>query len=104
MVSRMPMTIFNWISLPVLLIASLFTRFAGNYELVVNLLVCAGALVALGRAASLREHLWAAAFLVVAIVFSPLMLIVKIFLLLGFTCIASLAAVYAAWKPQRVET
>ena len=44
------------------------------------------------------------AFVGVAIVFSPLTLIIKIFLLLGFTCVAALAGVYAAWKPQPVET
>src|SRR5947208_17120704 len=103
MMSKMLMTIFKWISLPVLLTGSLFARFAGNYEIVVNLLVCAGALVVVERAASFREYVWAAAFLGVAIVFSPLMLIIKIFLLLSFTCIGALAAVYAVWKPQRVE-
>ena len=87
MVSEMSMTIVKWISLPVLLTGSLFARFAGNYEIVLNLLVCAGALVVVERAVSFREYLWAAAFVGVAIVFSPLTLIIKIFLLLSLTCI-----------------
>jgi hypothetical protein len=97
------MTIVRWISLPVLLAGSLFASFAGDYAILVNLVVCAGALVVMGRAVSFREYFRAAAFLAVAIVFSPLMLNIKIFLLLSFTCIASLTAVYAACKPQPVE-
>ena len=102
--SEMSMTVVKWISLPVLLMGSLFARFAGNYEIVLNLLVCAGALVVVQRAVSFREYLWAAAFVGVAIVFSPLTLIIKIFLLLSFTCIGALAGVYAAWKPQPLES
>ena len=99
----MSVTIFKWISLPVLLTGPLFARFAWDYEIVVNLLVFAGALVVVERAVALREFLWAAAFLGVAVVFSPLMLIMKIFLLLTFTCMGALAAVYAVLKPQPVE-
>jgi hypothetical protein len=98
------MTVVKWISLPVLLTASLFARFAGKYEIVLNLLVCAGALVVLQRAVYIREYLWAAAFVDVAIVFSPLTLIIKIFLLLSFTCIEALGGVYAGWKLQPVES
>jgi hypothetical protein len=98
------LTVVKWISLPVLLIGSVFARFAGVYEIVLNLLVCAGALVVVLRAVSFREYLWAAAFVGIAIVFSPLTLIIKIFLLLGLLCVGSLAAVYAAWKPQPMET
>ena len=104
MVFEMFMTVVKWISLPVLLTGSLFTRFAGVYEIVLNLLFCAGALVVVQRAVSFREYLWAAAFVGIAIVFSPLTLIIKIFLLLGLLCVGSPAGVYAAWKPQPMET
>jgi hypothetical protein len=99
----MSMTVVKWISLPVLLTGSVFAGFAGNYEIVLNLLVCAGALVVVQRAVCVREYLWAAGFVDVAIVFSPLALIIKIFLLVSFTCIGVLAGVYAAWKPQPSE-
>ena len=98
------LTVVKWISLPVLLTASLFARFAGVYKIVLNLLVCAGALVFVQRSVSFREYLWATAFVGVAIVFSPLTLIIKIFLLMGFTCMLALAGVYAAWKPQPLGT
>ena len=98
------MTVVKWISLPVLLTGSVFARFAGVYEVVLNLLVCAGALVMVQRAVCFRQYLWAAAFVGIAIVFSPLTLIIKIFILLGLLCVGSLAGVYAAWKPQPMET
>jgi hypothetical protein len=99
----MSMTVVKWISLPVLLIGSLFARFVGNYEIVLNLVVCAGALVAVRQAVCIHEYRWAAGFVGVAIVFSPLTLIIKIFLLLSFTCVGALAGVHAAWKPQPSE-
>lgn len=98
------LTVVKWISLPVLLTGFLFARFAGVYEFVLNLLVCAGTLVLVQRAVSFCQYLWPTAFAGVAIVFSPLALMIKIFLLLGFTCVVALAGVYAAWKPQPLET
>ena len=100
----MSMTVVKWMSLPVLLTGSLFTRFAGSYEVVLNLLVCASALVFLQRAVSIREYLWTAVAVNVAVVFSPLTLAIKIFLLLSFTSVGALAGVYAAWKPQAAES
>src|SRR4051812_20452745 len=104
MASKMSMTVVKLISLPVLLTGSLFAGFAGNYAIVLNLLICAGALVVVQRAVSFREYLWAAAFVGVAIVFSPLTLTIKIFLLLSLACVGALAGVYAAWKPQPLES
>lgn len=100
----MSMTIVKWISVPLLLSGSLLARFAGTYEVLLNLLVCAGALAVVERAVSFREYFCAAAFVGVAIVFSPLTLILKIFLLMGFSCVTAVGCVYAAWKPQRAES
>ena len=100
----MSITVLKWLSLPVLLTASLFARFAGSYEIVLNLLVCASALVVLQRAVSIREYLWAAVAVNVAVVFSPLTLAIKIFLFLSFASVGALAGVYATWKPQPVES
>lgn len=100
----MSMTVVKWISLPVLLTGSLFAPFAGNYEIVLNLLVFAGALVVIQRAVNMREYVWAAGVVPVAIMFSPVTVIMKIFLLLSFICIGSFAGVYAAWKPRPVES
>jgi len=100
----MSISVAKWISLLLLLAGSVFARFAGNYEVVLNLLICAGALAAFQRAVCVREYLWAAAFIDVAIVFSPLTLLIKVFALLTFTAIEALGGVYAGWKLQPVRT
>lgn len=96
----MSISTVKWFSLPVLLIGSLFSRFAGSYEFPLNLLVCACALVVVQRVVALKEYAWAAGFVGVAAVFSPLTLLVKIFLLMGITCIAAVVSIYAACNLQ----
>jgi hypothetical protein len=85
------MTVVKWISLPVLLTGSRLARFTGNYEIGLNFPVCAGALVVVQRAVYIREYLWAAAFVDVA-------------MLLSFASTGGLAGAYAAWKPQPLES
>ncbi|HXB71994.1 MAG TPA: DUF6804 family protein [Candidatus Acidoferrales bacterium] len=90
-------------SIPVLLIASMFSRFAGSYELLLDSVICLGAVIVVQRAVQSREYLWAAGFVPIAIVFSPFVLVVKIFLLMGVTCIATLAALFAVFRRQRLQ-
>jgi hypothetical protein len=54
------------------------------------------------RAIRVREYFWAAGFLAIMVVFTPLSLAVKIFVLMGFTCVAVFAALLAAFRPQPV--
>ena len=92
--------IIKWISLPVLLTASLLSRFAASYELLVNLVICLGAIILVERSARSKEYYWAAGFTGIAVVFSPLLLVDKIFLLLGFTCIVTSLTLFAAFRMQ----
>jgi hypothetical protein len=80
--------IVKWGSLPALAIASMFSRFALGYELLVDLAVCLCAIILIQRAAWLRDYHFAAGLAVVAIVFSPIALFTKIFILMGLTCVA----------------
>jgi hypothetical protein len=95
----------KWVSIPVLLMFSVFTRFAAEYEFLANLVICTGAIICVQRAVQRREHGWAAAFVGVVIVFSPLALAAKIFLLMGLISIATVATVVAAFRtrPQLAE-
>ena len=93
-------TIILWISLPLLLGASVFSRFAGSYELPLNAAVCVGAIVAVQRAAWINSYYWASGSAAIAVVYSTLPLIAKIFLLLGFACAVSSAATIVAFKRQ----
>ena len=64
-------TIIKWVSIPVLLIFALFSRFAAGYEFLANLVICTGAVICVQRAVQRKEHGWAAAFVAVVIIFSP---------------------------------
>ena len=93
-------SIIKWVSIPVLLIASVFPRYAASYELPVDIAICLGATILVQRAVRLEEYLWAAGFVSIAIVFSPLLLVTKIFLLMGLTCMATFLALMAAFRRQ----
>ena len=92
--------IIKWGALPVLLIASIFSRYAASYEGLVDLVICLGAVIYAHRLVWLKEYYWSAGFVAIAIVFSPLELTLKIFLLMGFTCIATVAPLLKAFHPQ----
>ena len=92
--------VIKWVSLPVLLIASIFSRFAANYEFLVNIMICIGAIILVERAVRLKDYFWAAGFVMIAVVFSPLLLVDKIFLLMGFTCIVTSLTLFAAFRRQ----
>ena len=94
------MKIVKWVSIPLLLIASLFACCTAHYEPLVDFVICLGAVVFIVRAVWLKEYLWAAALLAILAVFSPLSLVAKIILLMGFTAIATFATLLAAFRPQ----
>jgi len=95
---QMVTRIIKLVSIPVLLIASIFARYAAGYEFLVNLAICLGAVVLVQRAVQLKRYYWAAGFVLVAAVFSPLSLVVKIFLLMGLTCTATFVTLFAAFR------
>jgi len=88
------------VSIPVLLIASIFSRYAASYELLVDFAICLGAFILVQQAVRSKEYFWAAGFVTIAVVFSPLSLAVKIFLLMGLTCVATFVSLLAAFRTQ----
>ena len=99
---QMTTEIMKWVSLPALLIASMFSRSAARYEFLVDIMICLGAIVFMRRAVQLREYVWAAGLVAIAVAFSPLLLVVKIFLLMGSTCIASIITMLVVFRTQPV--
>jgi hypothetical protein len=95
-------TISKAAAIPALMVVALLSCLAGRYEGLLNLTVCLSAVLSLQRAAWLEEYAWAAASVVVLVVFSPLLLVTKLFLLMGLTCAAACLAVVAAFRPQPV--
>ena len=92
--------IIRWVSIPVLLIASMFARYAASYESWVNLAICLGAVILVQRAVQLKNYFWAAGFVSIAVVFSPFLLVVKVFLLMGLTCIITFVTLFAAFRSR----
>jgi hypothetical protein len=97
---QMVIKIIKRVSLPVLLIASIFSLSAASYEFLVDVVICLGAMIFVQRAVRLKEYFWAAGFVAIAVVFSPLLLVVKIFLLMGFTFIPTFVTLLAAFRTQ----
>jgi hypothetical protein len=92
--------IVKWVALPVLLLAAVFARYADAYEAPLNLAMFLGTIVLVERAVRLKKYYWAAGFVGAAIVFSPLLLVDKIFLSMAFTCTFTLIALLAAFRPE----
>src|ERR1022692_3101918 len=92
--------IIKWVSIPVLLLAAMFSCLAASYEPLMDFVISLGAILIVHRALWLKEYFWAAGFVTIVVVFSPLFLAVKIFLLMGFTCIAALITLFAAFRTQ----
>src|SRR4030095_13262989 len=99
---QMVTKIMKWIALPALLIASLFPRSAASYEFMLDVLICLGAVIFVQRAVRLRQYTWAAGLVAIAVVFSPLFLALKIFVLTGLTCIITFVALIGAFRTQPV--
>jgi hypothetical protein len=97
---QMVAKIIKWASIPILLLAAMFSCLAASYEPLMDLVICLGAIFFVSRAVWLKEYFWAAGFVAIVVVFSPLFLAVKIFLLMGFTCIAALITLFAAFRTQ----
>jgi len=94
----MAKTIIKWTVLPLLMLASPLTRFAARYEQVLDIVICLAAIVVVQLALGARNYYWAAGFAAIAIVFSPLSLLTKLFLLTGFLTVATFVPLSAAWK------
>ncbi len=96
-------TILKGAAIPGLMVIALLSCVAGRYEGLLNLSVCLSAFVlSIHRAAWRKDYCWAAVSVVVFVVFSPLHLVTKLFLLMGFTCAAACLAVVAAFRRQPV--
>jgi hypothetical protein len=95
--------IMKLVCIAALLLTALLWRFAPSYQLALNLVLCVGSLVVFAQAARAREYFWAAGFLVIAVVFNPVLLVLKpsgdLSLMVVVLCIPAFAMSLAALKP-----
>jgi hypothetical protein len=97
-------TILKWAAIPCLMLVAVLSSLAGRYEGLLNLTICLSAVFLVQYAARLKNYAWAATFVVVVVVFSPLFLMTKIFLLVFLTGIAAVLTMFAAIRPQPVAS
>jgi hypothetical protein len=90
----------KWASIPILLITAVLSCFAKTYEPLMDFLICFAAIFFVERAVCLKQYYWAAGFAGIMILFSPLFLADKVFLLMGLTCIATSLTLFLAFRPQ----
>lgn len=98
------MKIVKYVSIPVLLIGSLFTCCAANYQLPMDFVIWVAAILFIRHAVRLHEYYLASGFGAVLVVFSPLPLMVKGLLLVAFAGIATFTRMWAAFRTPAVET
>ena len=96
--------IVRWTTIPVLLAVAVFSRLAGDYELLMDLTIWLGAVFLAQDAVRAGRYIWAAGLGVVVIVFSPLPLVDKTFLFLGYAGIATFLAVATAFHHRPLPT
>jgi len=90
----------KWMSIPALLIASMFSYAAGRYESFLAAAVIVASLAFVKKAVESREYSWAAGLVAIIVAFSPLFLATKLFLMMGLICTVTLMALVAALRPR----
>jgi hypothetical protein len=87
-----------------LLLAAMFWRSAANYQLLLEFVVCMGAIVVVMQAVRAGEYRWAAGFVAMALLFNPVVRVLtlsgELSLLLVVVCIAPFAVSLAALKTR----
>ena len=95
--------IMKWASIAVLLQAVLW-RSSGNYQLLLEFVVCAGAILVALDAVHEEKYLWGTGFVAIALLFNPIAPVVlsrTMFLWLGWASVATFLAslIMLAAKP-----
>jgi len=94
--------ILKWSSMTSLLLAALWPP-SENYQLLLQFLVCAGALLVAWQAYSAAKQIWAFGFVAIAVCFNPFQALTfsrEMFLFLDLISIATFLASLAVLKPK----
>ena len=94
--------LLKWMSVPVLLTASTISYTAASYEPLLVAVVIAVAIAFVQQAVRSRQYFWAAGLAAIVVAFSPLFFVTKIFLVMALICLATLAALVAAFQTEPV--
>ena len=94
--------IMKWVCIAALLLAALW-RSSVSSQLVLQLVVCAGAILVALQAVRAGKYPWAAGFLAIAVLFNPVVPVAlsgKIFVLLDWACLAAFLVLLAVLRGQ----
>jgi hypothetical protein len=69
--------IMKWNSMAALLVTVLFPQTGENYRLVLNFGICMGAILVIRQALQAKQQLWAGGFIGIALLFNPMVDIVR---------------------------
>jgi hypothetical protein len=94
----------KWALLPILPTAAVFSYLTASYGPLAGFVICMAAIIFVQRAVWSKEYYWAAGFAATFVMFSPLFLIVKVFVLMGFACTVVFMTLLAAFRTQPVPT
>ena len=98
--------VMKWVSISALFLAATSWRSAANYQLLLDFVVCIGAVVVVMQAVRAREYRWAAGFVAIALLFNPVVRFLGppgvLRLLILVVCIASFAISLVALKTQPI--
>jgi ATP/ADP translocase len=95
--------VIRWAAIPILVTGSMFSYFARNYEFLIDMAVCLCVIILIQRAVRQNQFFWAAGLTAIVVVFSPLFLTIKVFLLMGLTCVAACAILIGTIRRRYVE-
>lgn len=90
--------ILKWVSIPLLLIAAVFSSLEARYEPWIDLVICLGAIFLVERAVWAREYFWAAGFVAMVILFSPVALMEKVLLSMGVASVMTFSLLLASFR------
>ena len=98
MILQTTLTVTRWVALPVLVMLAILSRFTAAYQLQADFAVLLAAVILAGSALRTREYLWSGGLIAVGIVFIPLGLALKLFILMGFISCTTCAIAIAAYR------
>jgi hypothetical protein len=96
--------IMKWFSVVSLLLA-LFWRSSENFQLLLELVICVTGLLVMTQAVRTRKYLWAAGFLVITVLFNPVVPVEmpgRFYLFLDLTCLMAFLASVVALRTRPV--
>lgn len=96
--------IMKWVSAAFLLLA-VFGRFSANFELVLEMVVCVTGILVVTQAARKGKYWWATSFLIITVLFNPVVPVElpgRFYFLLDLACLVAFLASLRALKTRPV--